>query len=288
MICSWELSSSEYLASSLICFWSPLRKSSRSGVRYLRGNDISKQLKVKISEKIYHDAKPLKALGGFEITVKPQEFVCILGPSGCGKTTLLRLVAGLDTDFEGEIKLGDRMVKEPARDCGLVFQEPRLLPWMTVRENIRFGIYENKSNRGEQIKVLLELLDLEHFADSYPNQLSGGMAQRVALARALVNIPDLLLLDEPFGALDELTKRRLQEELQEVLRQERTTVLMVTHDIEEAVYLSDRILIMSKRPGEILDSFAISMPKPRERTENDFLKLNAQILKYMKHKLGLF
>lgn len=249
---------------------------------------MSKPLTIELRDKTFHGRQPLRALGKINFDIKAGEFVCILGPSGCGKSTLLRLISGLDADFDGKIVLGERIVKTPERDCGIAFQEPRLLPWLSVRENIAFGLFSESSKSTSQIDELLSLLDLKQFADAYPNQLSGGMAQRVSLARALVNLPDLLLLDEPFGALDELTKRRLQEEAQKVLSKEKTTVLMVTHDIEEAVYMSDRILLMSKRPGQILESYEVDMPKPRERTAQNFVALQTKILKEMQDKLNLF
>ena len=249
---------------------------------------MSKPLTIELQDKTFHDRQPLQALGKIKFDIAAGEVVCILGPGGCGKSTLLRLISGLDADFDGKIVLGERIVKMPERDCGIAFQEPRLLPWLSVRENIAFGLYSENGKSTNQIDELLNLLDLKQFADAYPNQLSGGMAQRVSLARALVNLPDLLLLDEPFGSLDELTKRRLQEESQKVLSKEKTTVLMVTHDIEEAVYLSDRILLMSKRPGQILESYTVDLPKPRERTDQNFIAIQTKILKEMRDKLKLF
>lgn len=248
---------------------------------------MSKRLVINITGKEYKDEPRVQALGKIDFEVKPQEFVSILGPSGCGKSTLLRLIAGLDSDFEGQIVLGDRIVREPDRDCGIIFQEPRLLPWFTVWQNIEFAIYEADKNT-QRIEELLKLLGLEGFKDSYPFQLSGGMAQRVALARALVNLPDLLLLDEPLGALDELTRMRLQNELVKVLAQKKTTALMVTHDVEEAVYLSDKVLIMSKRPGEIVKTYDISFSRPRDRMSNQFQELSTRILKEMRDELKLF
>lgn len=250
---------------------------------------MSKQLKIEVQSKIYTDTQKVGALGDVEFTVEPGEFVCILGPSGCGKSTLLRLISGLDTDFEGKIVLGDRLVKSPEKDCGIVFQEPGLLPWMSVKENIKFGIYSGQKEHSEgKVDNLLKLLDLDSFSESYPSLLSGGMAQKVGLARALVNIPDLLLLDEPFASLDKLTKMRLQEELSKILRDAKATVLMVTHDIEEAVYLSDRILVMSERPGTILKSFKIDLPKPRRRTDKEFTDIYTNILEFMRDELKLF
>ena len=249
---------------------------------------MSKPLTIELQDKTFHDRQPLQALGKIKFDIAAGGFVFIFGPSGWGQRNVLGVISGLDVDFDGKIVLGERIVKMPERDCGIAFQEPRLLPWLSVRENIAFGLYSENGKSTSQIDELLNLLDLKQFANAYPNQLSGGMAQRVSLARALVNLPDLLLLDEPFGSLDELTKRRLQEESQKVLSKEKTTVLMVTHDIEEAVYLSDRILLMSKRPGQILESYTVDLPKPRERTDQNFVAIQTKILKEMRDKLNLF
>jgi len=251
---------------------------------------MSKKLSVSIEHKVYPGTPAIQALGKIAFEVLPEEFVCIVGPSGCGKSTLLRMIVGIETAFEGRLVLGDRVIREPEKDCGIVFQEPRLLPWMTVKQNIGFGIYAQGNHRQyeDQISALLRLLDLRDFIDSYPNQLSGGMAQKVALARALINLPDLLLLDEPFASLDAITKMKLQDELTKVLKAEKTTVLMVTHDIEEAVYLSDRIMIMSQRPGEIVKTISVNMPKPRERTSQAFAAIHSEILQYMSTVLKLF
>src|SRR3989344_2629200 len=212
---------------------------------------MSKPLTIELRDKTFHDRQPLQALGKIKFDIAAGEFVSILGPSGCGKSTLLRLISGLDADFDGKIVLGERIVKMPERDCGIAFQEPRLLPWLSVRENIAFGLYSENGKSTSQIDELLNLLDLKQFANAYPNQLSGGMAQKV-------------------------------------LSKEKTTVLMVTHDIEEAVYLSDRILLMSKRPGQILESYVVDLPKPRERTDQNFVAIQTKILKEMRDKLNLF
>lgn len=243
---------------------------------------MSQPLTIKLADKTFRDEKhPVQALGELIFDVKAGEFVSILGPTGCGKSTLLRLIVGLDTDFEGQISIGGRLVKGVEKQCGIAFQEPRLLPWLSVRENITFGLYSQNSKVSEKIDELLKWLDLEPVADRYPEKLSGGMAQRVSLARALVNRPELLLLDEPFGALDQSTRRRLQKKTQEVLENANTTVLMVTHDIEEAVYLSDRILLMSKGPGTIEKRYEVTLPTPRKRTTRDFVALQTAILKEM-------
>ena len=249
---------------------------------------MSKSFTINVLNKTFHDAHPLEVLRDVLFNIDPEKFVCVLGPSGCGKSTLLRLISGLDTDFQGSIILGGRTVKSPARDCGIIFQEHRLLPWLSVKDNIQFSMYSNQKKGEEIVDSLLRLLDLKNFANAYPHQLSGGMAQRVALARSLANLPDLLLLDEPFSALDEITRRRLQEELQHILSQKKTTALMVTHNIEEAIFLSDRILVMSKRPGRIVKSFSVDLPKPRIRTDEAFIALQTKILTYMRDDLKLF
>jgi len=215
---------------------------------------MPKNIIINLEEKRYLDEPRVHALSKIKLKINPGEFVSILGPNGCGKTTLLKLISGIDGDFKGKIIIGERIVEKPDRDCGIVFQEPRLMPWLTVEENIRFGVFSENAESENRIDELLELLHLEEFRNAYPNQLSGGMAQKVSIARALVNNPDVLLLDEPFASLDTLTKINLQKEIKGLLKKEKTTVLMVTHDIEEVRSLSDRILVMSKRPGKIIKS----------------------------------
>ena len=204
----------------------------------------------------------------------------IIGPSGCGKSTLLRAIMGLDTDFEGEIKIGDQAVRGPGVDRGIVFQEPRLLPWASVRENIAFAVPKGSApSTAGQVKRLIDLFGLRDFANAWPNQLSGGMMQRVALARALVNLPEVLLMDEPFGALDAHTKTLMQEELLAIFGDQRTTTAMVTHDVEEAVYLSDAILIMSGRPGRLVNVVDVPLARPRDRAHPAFVALRFDILR---------
>jgi ABC-type nitrate/sulfonate/bicarbonate transport system ATPase subunit len=248
---------------------------------------MSQRLAVTIGKKLYPHTP---VLGDIRMTVEPKQFVSILGPSGCGKTTLLRLIAGLDTEYQGEILLGDTPIRGPQENIGIVFQEPRLLPWFSVQRNVQFGIVESKRHpkTAKEIRTLLHALELQDFADAYPHQLSGGMAQKAALARALINLPDLLLLDEPLASLDALTKMHVQSELSSVLREKGVTALMVTHDIEEAVYLSDTILVMSKRPATILQSFAIDIPRPRNRASEAFLEVHKQVLRFMRDELDLF
>lgn len=218
--------------------------------------------------------RTVKAVDDLSLAIKDHSFTTLVGRSGCGKTTLLRLIAGLEKPSAGRLR---HMSVEPPR-IGFVFQEPRLLPWATVAENISFPLKGHKSTAEivRQVDELLSLLALTDFADAYPSQISGGMAQRTALGRALAWEPDLLLLDEPFGALDYFTRRKLQEELVTLFRRRKQTILFVTHDVEEALLLSERILVMSD--GRLVDDRAILLPYPRDITAAAFLELRRQIL----------
>jgi sulfonate transport system ATP-binding protein len=226
----------------------------------LRVENVSKQFRVNGSE--------LLVLDSVDLSVAPGEFLTIVGASGCGKSTLLRLIAGLDTDFRGGVILDGKRVTEPSLERGLVFQEPRLFPWLTVAQNVALGLLNGGLSKPAKRREVLDhiaLVGLSAFQDAYPHQLSGGMAQRVAIARGLVNRPGVLLLDEPFGALDALTRARLQDELQRIWAAERITMLLVTHDVEEAVYLGDRVVVMAPRPGRIAASFDLAHARPRDR-----------------------
>nr|WP_277998968.1 ABC transporter ATP-binding protein [Moorella sulfitireducens] len=211
-------------------------------------------------------------------SVFPREFVCILGPSGCGKTTLLRIIAGLEPDYQGMVTLEGEPIRGPGLERGIVFQEHRLLPWLTVNENLELVLHKsNNGDRREFIHSYVELVGLSGFEDAYPSQLSGGMAQRVAIARALINKPRLLLMDEPFGALDALTRLRMQQEILRIWTKEKTTILMVTHDIEEAVYLGDKIIVLSGRPATIKRIVEVNIPRERKRIEPQFLQVRQQL-----------
>src|SRR5215472_8595367 len=223
------------------------------------------------------------ALDGVSLFVSAGELVSIVGPSGCGKSTLLRLIAGLTGTTEGELLVGDEPITEPSAERGLVFQDPNLFPWLTVRRNIEAGLVARgvlKQERG-QVDKFMRLVGLEAFADAFPHHLSGGMAQRVALARAMINHPKVLLLDEPLGALDAFTRMRMQDEVLRLWRAHRTTMLLVTHDIDEAIYMSDRIVIMTPRPGRIEQIIPVKMDRPRDRSSPDFLGLRGDILQTM-------
>jgi sulfonate transport system ATP-binding protein len=218
------------------------------------------------------------ALDNISLRVDEGEFVSIVGASGCGKSTLLRIIAGLDDDYRGTVAMRGRKISGPSLDRGIVFQEPRLLPWLTVAENVAFAL--GKGDKREKAAIVadhLERVGLDGFAGAYPGELSGGMAQRVAIARALVNRPEILLLDEPFGALDALTRLKMQKELLDIWRTGKTTMIMVTHDIEEAVYLGDRVVVMSERPGTVRREVAVGLPRPRSRSDEAFLDLRQGI-----------
>ena len=221
----------------------------------------------------------LKVLREVNLTVQPGEFVSIVGSSGCGKTTLLRIILGLDTEYTGQVLLNGERITGPSLQRGVVFQEHRLLPWLTVEQNAAFGLHNlPKAERAALVREHLELVGLTGFAKAYPNQLSGGMAQRVAIARALVLRPKILLLDEPLGALDALTRIYMQDELEKIWRQEKISMIMITHDVDEAVYLSDKVAVMSQRPGTIKKIIPVELPRPRDRGSADFAKIKEQIL----------
>ena len=212
---------------------------------------------------------PTRALEPTSLAVGDNDFICVLGPSGCGKSTLLRIVAGLDTPTTGRVLLDGAPVTGPGADRGMVFQSYTLFPWLTVTENICFGLREKGVSAAEQARRAAHYVGrvgLEGFERHYPKMLSGGMQQRTALARALVNDPKILLLDEPFGALDNQTRSLMQELLLGIWEAERTTVLFVTHDIEEAIFMANRVAVMTARPGRIKTDLAIDLPHPRHYT----------------------
>jgi NitT/TauT family transport system ATP-binding protein len=209
----------------------------------------------------------LFALQEITLAVMPGEFVCLVGPSGCGKTTLLRTLAGLLPPSRGRVWLDGEPVTAPRRQVGLVFQNANLMPWRTVLGNVLLPLELSDTPQAQAIwraKVLIELVGLGEFANTYPADLSGGMAQRVAIARALAHGPEVLLLDEPFGSLDALTRERMGQELLRIWRAQRNTVLMVTHSVTEAVLLADRVIVLSPRPGKVTATVAVDLPRPRD------------------------
>jgi ABC-type nitrate/sulfonate/bicarbonate transport system ATPase subunit len=224
-----------------------------------------------------------QALSNISLSIAAGELVSLIGPSGCGKSTLLRLIAGLDFADSGDLLIGSEPISEPGAERGLVFQDPNLFPWLTVRRNIEAGLVARRVLREKRNEVdeFMRLVALEAFGDAYPHHLSGGMAQRVALARALINHPKVLLLDEPLGALDAFTRMKMQDEVLRLWRTRRTTILFVTHDIDEAIYMSDRIMIMTQRPGRIDQTIANTLPRPRDRSSPEFLRLRGNILELL-------
>jgi ABC-type nitrate/sulfonate/bicarbonate transport system ATPase subunit len=220
------------------------------------------------------------ALDKVSLSLASGELVSLIGPSGCGKSTLLRLIAGLDTADSGELLIGSQPITGPSAERGLVFQDPNLFPWLTVRRNIQAGLVARGvlRERQKEVEDFMALVGLDQFAGAYPHHLSGGMAQRAALARALINHPKVLLLDEPLGALDAFTRMRMQDEVLRLWERRRTTMLLVTHDIDEAIYMSDRIVIMTPRPGRIDRIIDIVIERPRDRTAPAFLEFRREIL----------
>jgi len=211
------------------------------------------------------------ALDGIELRVAAGEIVAIVGTTGSGKSTLLRLIGGLDRPSEGHIHINGRAVEGPRPEIGFVFQEPRLMPWLTVAGNARFGIAHLPRAEQERLSAAaLHKVGLDRFAHAYPRQLSGGMAQRAAIARALVTEPEILLLDEPFSALDAFTRVKLQDHLLSLWETDRRTLILVTHDIEEAVALADRVIVLRGHPGRVRRDFRIELTRPRRRTDLDF------------------
>jgi sulfonate transport system ATP-binding protein len=235
-------------------------------------------LKVHIKEKEFpYNGNSLHVLNNISFEVGHNEFVSIIGPSGCGKTTLLKIILGLETEYNGEVWMNGKRIIEPGLDRGMVFQDHRLLPWFSVEENIGFALPDKRKN-DERITSVVQKVGLNGFEKALPRQLSGGMAQRVALARAIVNVPDLLLLDEAFGSLDDFTRNKMQVELQRIISQSNTTTIMVTHNIDEAVLLSNRIIVFSDKPATIVDVIEIDMEQPRNKLSAEFIRYRNQLI----------
>jgi ABC-type nitrate/sulfonate/bicarbonate transport system ATPase subunit len=220
------------------------------------------------------------ALDSVTLSVPARELVSLVGPSGCGKSTLLRLSAGLDRPSSGELFVGKTPITGPSAERGLVFQDPNLFPWLTIRRNIQAGLIARGvlQQKHDEVDEYLRLVGLSSFADAFPHHLSGGMAQRAALARALINHPKVLLLDEPLGALDAFTRMKMQDEVLRLWEDRGTTILLVTHDIDEAIYMSDRIVIMTPRPGRVERVITVDLERPRHRNSAEFLLLRSEIL----------
>jgi NitT/TauT family transport system ATP-binding protein len=258
----------------------------RSGLN----RSVQAKLQVcEVSKTFPCQGKALAALEQVNLSLDANEFVCIVGASGCGKSTLLRVIAGLVPPSAGQILVDGAGVPGPGADRGMVFQNYTLFPWLTVTDNIGFGLDLkgiSKAERQQKIAYYLEVVGLTRFAKAYPKQLSGGMKQRVAIARALATEPEVLLMDEPFGALDAQTKEQMQQFLHELWRQTHTTILMVTHDIEEAIFLSQRIYVMSAHPGRIQQEIVLPFPEQRQlqiKLDPEFIQIKRQLVECLGH-----
>lgn len=237
-------------------------------------------LKINHVKKVFNlKDTSLEVLTDINAEIKEGEFVSIVGSSGCGKSTLARMISGLEKPTYGEITIGGNLVDRPSVNVGMIFQESRLFPWLSVEKNIEFGIHEKLSQKEKEALVArhIELVGLKSFEKALPKQLSGGMQQRVSIARALINNPSVLILDEPFGALDALTRINMQNEVLKIWEQEKTTMILITHDIDEAIFLSDRIFVMGKNPGEIKKEIKVDIARPRGRNSYDFMNIRKQI-----------
>ncbi|MBR1558732.1 MAG: ABC transporter ATP-binding protein [Clostridia bacterium] len=248
---------------------------------------MEKQVKLAVRglSKAFDDgARRVEALTDIDLEIRQSEFVMIVGPSGCGKTTLINIIGGLETASAGEVLLDGHPVSGPGADRGMVFQGYSLFPWLTVEKNVEFGLKMKKlptAQRREIAQRYIELVGLKGFEQALPKQLSGGMKQRVAIARTLANEPEVLLMDEPFGALDAQTRVVMQELLADISRRTGTTILFITHDIDEAVLLGDRIYVMSRRPGRVREMLTVDLPEPRSHKSlvlPEFLRIKARIM----------
>ncbi|MDR2747396.1 MAG: ABC transporter ATP-binding protein [Treponema sp.] len=243
---------------------------------------MSVLIKIKNVTRIYRDTggNPVYALKAVDLAIEEGEFISIIGPSGCGKTTLLRLIAGLDRPEEGSLFVEGQEIKEPSYERGYIFQQPALFPWATVYDNVAVGLKARKvfSENKKKVQEFINMIGLEGFEKAYPHELSGGMAQRVAIIRSLINEPKVLLLDEPLGALDAFKRIELQEQLAVIWKKTGATMVMVTHDVDEAIALSDRIVIMTPRPGRIVNIVTVDINPGRNRNNDDFIALRKSIL----------
>ncbi len=241
------------------------------------------------AEKIFHqNGKEFTAFTDISLKIEKGEFICLLGPSGCGKSTLLNAMAGFDPVTSGSIKIDGKEVKEPSVKYVTIFQNYGLLPWRTVQKNVELGLEQNqklsKQERQEIAEKYIELVGLSNFRKHHPKQLSGGMQQRVSIARALAVDPEIVFMDEPFGALDAITRMKLQDDILKISRTEKKTIIFVTHDIEEAVYLADRIVILTPNPGKLKCVYEVPLKGYRERTSGDFLQVRDKIFELFNMK----
>ncbi|MBQ1661247.1 MAG: ABC transporter ATP-binding protein [Treponema sp.] len=224
-------------------------------------------------------------LNNFSLDIEPGSFVSLIGPSGCGKSTLLRIIGGLEKSYEGAVLLDGEKISKAGSDRGFAFQGSNLFPWLTVKGNVAFGLKARKiyKEKKQDVNEIINLVGLSGFENSYPHQISGGMQQRASLARALVGHPKVLLLDEPLGALDAFTRMNLQDEILRIKKENNMTMLMVTHDVDEAIYMSDRVVVMSARPSKVEAVIDIELPKPRARIQDAFAIYRNKILEILNY-----
>lgn len=240
-----------------------------------------------VSRGYMHNGVQINALDNISLDINRMEFICLLGPSGCGKTTLLNLIAGFEKPSSGKITIDGEEVREPSLKHVTIFQNYGLLPWRTVQKNVELGLESlkiDKKRMGEISKEYLDLVGLSKFRKHHPHQLSGGMQQRVAIARALAVDPEMLFMDEPFGALDALTRMRMQDEISNIWEKKKKTIIFVTHDIDESVFLADRVVIMSPHPGRIKNIINVPLARKRDRTHPDFLKIRDKVFMELEMK----
>ena len=246
-------------------------------------------IEAKQINKVYFDKnnKPNTVLKDIDLSIQKGEFVSILGPSGCGKSTLLSMIAGLVSSTSGDIIVDGKKVTKPGKDRGMVFQQAALFPWMNVTENVMFPLRKEMSKKEglKRAQHFLKMVQLSNYPSHYPHELSGGMQQRVAIARSLAMDPALLLMDEPFGALDEQTRSRLHGQLEEIWIDTKKTIVFVTHSISESIKLSDRIIVMGTRPGTILTDITVDIPRPREQHRQEIAVLEEQIMGLLKTEI---
>ncbi len=241
-----------------------------------------------ITKSFTHEGQEQVILQDISFNVDKGEFLCIVGPSGCGKTTMLRMIAGLDFPTSGHILEEETEISGPSMERGYVFQQYSLFPWLNVLENVTFGLElrgMEENERNQKAREYLKMVGLSQAENSYPKELSGGMKQRVAIARSLVNDPHVLLMDEPFSALDVQTRHKLQEELVRIWREEQKTIIFVTHNVDEAVFLADRVMVLSRNPGKVIKSFQIDLNRIRDRNAPRFLELKKEITDLLDVKL---
>jgi len=240
----------------------------------LKLEDVSKSFAKVETDEVTH------ALTSVTTTMESGEFISLVGPSGCGKSTMLRLVAGLIQPTTGKLTVNGKQIEGPAPDRGMMFQKATLFPWLTVRDNIAFSLKMQGKLKGNEDKVenMIKVIGLEGFREDYPGQLSGGMAQRVALVRSLINEPPILLLDEPLGALDAFTRMNMQDEILKIWQEKQQLAIMVTHDVDEAIYMGTRVLVMDAHPGRVIADITIDLPFPRDRSSREFVEYRNDIL----------